>query len=89
MTNIAFIGLGIMGSPMAVHLANAGHTVAGFNRTPERAKPLVDAGGRDPVARREPPQVGPRTAIGMHPPGVEQRTDVAGTLDWVARALRG
>ncbi|CAM3731489.1 2-hydroxy-3-oxopropionate reductase [Tsukamurella ocularis] len=46
MTNIAFIGLGIMGSPMAVHLANAGHTVAGFNRTPERAKPLVDAGGR-------------------------------------------
>lgn len=46
MTNIAFIGLGIMGSPMAVHLANAGHTVAGFNRTPERARPLVDAGGR-------------------------------------------
>ncbi|KXP11852.1 2-hydroxy-3-oxopropionate reductase [Tsukamurella pseudospumae] len=46
MTNIAFIGLGIMGSPMAVHLQNAGHTVAGFNRTPERAKPLVDAGGR-------------------------------------------
>ncbi|MGX9296152.1 2-hydroxy-3-oxopropionate reductase [Tsukamurella paurometabola] len=46
MTNIAFIGLGIMGSPMAVHLANAGHTVAGFNRSPERAKPLVDAGGR-------------------------------------------
>ncbi|BDD83545.1 2-hydroxy-3-oxopropionate reductase [Tsukamurella pulmonis] len=46
MTNIAFIGLGIMGSPMAVHLANAGHAVAGFNRSPERAKPLVDAGGR-------------------------------------------
>ncbi|BDH56420.1 hypothetical protein MTP03_13590 [Tsukamurella sp. PLM1] len=46
MTTIAFIGLGIMGSPMAVHLAEAGHTVAGFNRTPERAKPLVDAGGR-------------------------------------------
>jgi 2-hydroxy-3-oxopropionate reductase len=28
MTNIAFIGLGIMGNPMAVHLADAGHTVA-------------------------------------------------------------
>ena len=39
MTNIAFIGLGIMGSPMAVHLANAGHAVAGFDRSPERAKP--------------------------------------------------
>jgi 2-hydroxy-3-oxopropionate reductase len=46
MTNIAFIGLGIMGSPMAVHLANAGHTVAGYNRTPDKAQPLVEAGGR-------------------------------------------
>jgi 2-hydroxy-3-oxopropionate reductase len=46
MTNIAFIGLGIMGSPMAVHLAKAGHQVTGFNRTPDKAAPLVDAGGR-------------------------------------------
>jgi 2-hydroxy-3-oxopropionate reductase len=46
MTNIAFIGLGIMGSPMAVHLAKAGHQVTGYNRTPEKAGPLVDAGGR-------------------------------------------
>lgn len=46
MTNIAFIGLGIMGSPMAVHLANAGHRVAGYNLDLERAKPLVEAGGR-------------------------------------------
>jgi len=46
MTSIAFIGLGIMGSPMAVHLANAGHDVVGYNRSPEKTKPLVDAGGR-------------------------------------------
>ncbi|MDQ2722035.1 MAG: 2-hydroxy-3-oxopropionate reductase [Actinomycetota bacterium] len=46
MTKIAFIGLGIMGSPMAVHLANAGHEVSGYNRTPEKVKPLVEAGGR-------------------------------------------
>jgi 2-hydroxy-3-oxopropionate reductase len=46
MTNIAFIGLGIMGSPMAVHLAKAGHRVAGYNRSPEKTAPLVDAGGR-------------------------------------------
>ncbi|WP_264991774.1 NAD(P)-binding domain-containing protein, partial [Mycobacterium montefiorense] len=34
MTTIGFIGLGIMGSPMACHLARAGHTVIGYNRSP-------------------------------------------------------
>jgi 2-hydroxy-3-oxopropionate reductase len=46
MTKIAFIGLGIMGSPMAVHLAKAGHDVVGYNRTAAKAEPLIDAGGR-------------------------------------------
>jgi len=45
MTTIAFIGLGIMGSPMSVHLAEAGHRVVGYNRTPDKAAPLVAAGG--------------------------------------------
>jgi 2-hydroxy-3-oxopropionate reductase len=45
MSTIAFIGLGIMGSPMAVNLANAGHRVSGYNRTPDRFEPLVKAGG--------------------------------------------
>ncbi|MDT2005888.1 2-hydroxy-3-oxopropionate reductase [Rhodococcus opacus] len=45
MSTIAFIGLGIMGSPMAVHLAKAGHQVVGYNRSPERTAALVDAGG--------------------------------------------
>ncbi len=46
MSTIAFIGLGIMGSPMAVHLQNAGHDVVGYNPSPEKAQPLVEAGGR-------------------------------------------
>ena len=46
MTDIAFIGLGIMGSPMAVHLAGAGHRVAGYNRSTGKTGALVDAGGR-------------------------------------------
>ena len=46
MSTIAFVGLGIMGSPMAAHLARAGHDVVGFNRTPEKTAPLVEAGGR-------------------------------------------
>ncbi|GGU42040.1 2-hydroxy-3-oxopropionate reductase [Nocardioides albus] len=46
MTNIAFIGLGIMGSPMAAHLVEAGHSVAGFDHSPERTQALAAAGGR-------------------------------------------
>jgi 2-hydroxy-3-oxopropionate reductase len=46
MTSIAFIGLGIMGLPMSIHLAEAGHTVTGYNRSPEKTKSLVDAGGK-------------------------------------------
>ena len=36
--HVAFFGLGAMGYPMAGHLANAGHRVTVFNRTPERAQ---------------------------------------------------
>ena len=35
---VAFIGLGVMGFPMAGHLAKAGHDVAVFNRSPEKAR---------------------------------------------------
>lgn len=45
MSKIAFIGLGIMGGPMSVNLAKAGHDVTGYNRSPEKTKPLVEAGG--------------------------------------------
>jgi 2-hydroxy-3-oxopropionate reductase len=43
---IAFIGLGIMGQPMSIHLQNAGFDVVGVNLSPERLQPLVEAGGR-------------------------------------------
>jgi 2-hydroxy-3-oxopropionate reductase len=46
MTAIAYVGLGTMGSPMAVNLARAGHDVRGVNRTPAKAAALVEAGGR-------------------------------------------
>lgn len=35
---VTFIGLGVMGSPMAGHLANAGHQVKVFNRTHSKAQ---------------------------------------------------
>ena len=34
---LAFLGLGVMGYPMAGHLARAGHDVAVYNRTPAKA----------------------------------------------------
>ena len=44
---VAFAGLGVMGFPMAGHLAKAGHEVAVFNRSPEKAQRWVEThGGR-------------------------------------------
>jgi 2-hydroxy-3-oxopropionate reductase len=46
MATIAFIGLGVMGRPMALNLLGAGHDVVGVNRSPEKARHVVEAGGR-------------------------------------------
>jgi len=45
MTNVAVIGLGIMGLPMAVNLVKAGHNVTGYNRSPGNIDKLVGQGG--------------------------------------------
>ncbi|MDA8067679.1 MAG: 2-hydroxy-3-oxopropionate reductase [Actinomycetota bacterium] len=45
-SELAFIGLGIMGSPMAVNLQRAGYQVRGYNKRHDRGGPLVAAGGR-------------------------------------------
>ncbi len=44
MEKIGFIGLGKMGSQLCVRLLKAGHTVIGYNRTKEKAKPLIKLG---------------------------------------------
>jgi len=44
--NIAFLGLGRMGSGMAGRLLSAGHRVTVYNRTASRAEALVRAGAR-------------------------------------------
>ncbi|MEH1013500.1 NAD(P)-dependent oxidoreductase [Micromonospora sp. CPCC 206060] len=46
MTRIAFLGLGRMGVRMAGRLVAAGYQVTVWNRTPERATPLAEAGAR-------------------------------------------
>ncbi|MGE0828714.1 MAG: NAD(P)-dependent oxidoreductase [Hyphomonadaceae bacterium] len=45
MSVCAFIGLGVMGAPMAGHLMKAGHDVRGFNRSPAKAEVWAKAHG--------------------------------------------
>jgi nucleoside-diphosphate-sugar epimerase len=47
---IGFVGLGIMGSRMAANLQKRGHSLVVFNRTREKADPLV-AEVRDGLTR--------------------------------------
>jgi 3-hydroxyisobutyrate dehydrogenase-like beta-hydroxyacid dehydrogenase len=44
MSKIAFLGLGNMGTPMAIRLVHSGHDVSVWNRTAQRTAPLADAG---------------------------------------------
>ena len=41
MANVTFLGLGVMGYPMAGHLVKAGHTVTVYNRTTPKAEAWV------------------------------------------------
>ncbi|MDR1968127.1 MAG: NAD(P)-dependent oxidoreductase [Burkholderiaceae bacterium] len=53
---VAFLGLGVMGFPMAAHLARAGHTVTVYNRTPAKAqawRDLLGAPQRSAATPRE------------------------------------
>ncbi len=47
MARIAFLGLGVMGAPMAGHLAAAGHELVVYNRSPQKSEAWVERhGGR-------------------------------------------
>ncbi|MEO1777458.1 MAG: NAD(P)-dependent oxidoreductase [Pseudomonadota bacterium] len=45
MAKLAFLGLGVMGAPMAGHLQKAGHDVTVYNRTASKAQDWVNAHG--------------------------------------------
>lgn len=50
---VGFIGLGLMGRPMATNLLKAGHSVTVWNRTASRAEELVKAGAKLAKSPRE------------------------------------
>ncbi len=57
MTEVTFVGLGVMGYPMAGHLAAGGHRVTVYNRTGEKARAWVaEHGGRSADTPREAAQ---------------------------------
>jgi len=53
MPTVGFIGLGIMGGPMAANLVKAGFDVIGYNRSPEPVQRLADQGGRGAASLAE------------------------------------
>lgn len=57
---LGFIGLGVMGRPMAARLLRAGHEVAVWARRPEATHPLVELGAHSCA---EPAEVGRRSEV--------------------------
>ncbi|MDP8967511.1 MAG: 2-hydroxy-3-oxopropionate reductase [Actinomycetota bacterium] len=53
METIGFIGLGIMGRPMAENLREAGYDLVVYNRTEEKADDFVESGGEKASSPRE------------------------------------
>ncbi|MFN8073782.1 MAG: NAD(P)-binding domain-containing protein, partial [Kineosporiaceae bacterium] len=57
MAKVAFVGLGVMGFPMAGHLKAKGHEVTVYNRSAAKAKAWADKhGGRAAATPREAAQ---------------------------------
>ena len=53
MADLAFVGLGAMGSRLAKRLLDAGYTLTGYNRTAEKARALADSGMKLATTPRE------------------------------------
>jgi 2-hydroxy-3-oxopropionate reductase len=88
MTRIGFIGLGIMGAPMAGHLAAAGHQVTGYARRREVAKRLTEAGGTA-VGSTAEAVAGAEVVITMLPNHPEVEDVVLGADGVLANAADG
>lgn len=50
---IGFMGLGIMGQPMAQNIAKAGYELTVYNRSPAKTEPLADTGATVVVYPKE------------------------------------
>src|ERR671932_1175642 len=75
--NVGFIGLGIMGKPMAKNLMEAGYDLVLYNRTREKAEELAPEGAE---VAADPSEVGEKCSvvITMLPDSPDVREVVAG-----------
>lgn len=67
MQHIGFIGLGIMGKPMAINLLRAGYSVSVYARRTEVAEPLIEAGATTYSSPKELAASGVNVIITMVP----------------------
>ena len=47
---VGFVGLGIMGRPMARNLVRAGHQLVVYNRSRSKVEDLISEGAKRPIA---------------------------------------
>ena len=88
MTAVGFIGLGVMGAPMAENLVKAGFDVAGYTRRPAGLARLAAAGGRAAGSVAEATR-GADVVITMLPDSPDVRAVVLGPGGVVAHASPG
>jgi glyoxylate/succinic semialdehyde reductase len=78
MARIGFLGLGVIGRPMAERLVESGHDVVVWNRTAEKARPVVELGAR--------PAATPRAAAEAADIVVTMLTDGPAVVETVERS---
>jgi len=87
-TTIGFIGLGVMGAPMARNLLAAGHVVTAHNRSPGKVAEFVAAGGRGAETVAEA-MTGAEIVITMLPDSPDVTAVMAGPDGVIANAPAG
>ncbi len=71
---IGWIGTGVMGLSMCKHLINASYKLSVYNRTPEKAQPLLDMGAQWMVPKEIASQVDMLFIMLGYPRDVEEMT---------------
>ena len=85
---VAFLGLGVMGAPMAGHLATAGYPVTVYNRTPEKAQAWLATHGAKGGARSAPTPAAAAARRGTRAVVRRQRSRCARCGAWPRRRTR-